>query len=105
MNQVDIGKYLAGKREEAKLSQKELAEKLCTREWKVSRWEKGKTLPNDFELLKLCEIFGITRIEILMGKDLSENEKHENSEKLIQHFWRIRGEHRLSVIIELLFWA
>ncbi len=44
MNQEKIGKFIAEKRKEKKMSQKELAEKLKVTDRSVSNWENGVSL-------------------------------------------------------------
>ena len=46
MNQEKIGKLIASKRKEQKLTQKELAEKLGITDKSVLNWENGKYMPN-----------------------------------------------------------
>ena len=41
MDLVKIGKYLAGKRKEKGMTQKQLAEKLNMSDKSVSKWERG----------------------------------------------------------------
>lgn len=44
MDVIKTGKYIAGKRREAGLTQKQLAEKLSMSDKSVSKWERGDSL-------------------------------------------------------------
>lgn len=46
MNQIKIGKYIAGKRKELGMTQAQVAEKLGMSDKSVSKWERGVCLPD-----------------------------------------------------------
>ena len=56
MDLIKIGKYIAFKRKEQGLTQKQLAEKLNMSDKSVSKWERGICLPDVTVYLELCEI-------------------------------------------------
>ena len=59
MDLVKIGKYIAGKRKDLGMTQKQLAEKLGMSDKSVSKWERGVCLPDVSvysELLSLIHI-------------------------------------------------
>ena len=62
-----IGNFIKELREDKKLTQEELAELVPISRQAVSRWERGKSLPNHDVLLKLSEIFSVTIDELLAG--------------------------------------
>ncbi|MCI6305302.1 MAG: helix-turn-helix domain-containing protein [Subdoligranulum sp.] len=47
MDLIKIGKYIAGKRKELGMTQKQLAEKLGMSDKSVSKWERGYHLDKD----------------------------------------------------------
>lgn len=47
-------------RKQKGLSQEELAEQLGVSRQAVSRWELGQTLPDIYNLVQLCELFGVS---------------------------------------------
>ena len=51
MDLVKIGKYIAGKRKDLGMTQKQLAEKLGMSDKSVSKWERGVCLPDVFGTL------------------------------------------------------
>lgn len=74
MNQVKIGKLIAECRKDKKMTQVELADKLCVTDKSVSKWENGKCLP-DVSLYKdLCDILGITLNEFFAGEKINDEE-------------------------------
>ena len=77
MDLVKIGKYIAGKRKNLGLTQKQLAEKLGMSDKSVSKWERGVCLPDVSLYFDLCSLLGISVNEFLAGEDII----HENLEK------------------------
>lgn len=56
-------------RRTTRLSQTQLAERLGTRQSVVSRWEKGKHIPDDVFIEKLAELSGLSTAQFRYGKD------------------------------------
>ena len=77
MDLAKIGKYIAGKRKNLGLTQKQLAEKIGMSDKSVSKWERGICLPDVSLYFDLCSILGISINEFLAGEDIV----HENIEK------------------------
>ena len=77
MDLVKIGKYIAGKRKNLGLTQKQLAEKIGMSDKSVSKWERGVCLPDVSLYFDLCSLLGISINEFLAGEDIV----HENIEK------------------------
>lgn len=77
MDLIKIGKYIAGKRKNLGLTQKQLAEKIGMSDKSVSKWERGICLPDVSLYFDLCSILGISINEFLAGEDIV----HENIEK------------------------
>lgn len=74
MDQVKIGKLIAECRKDKKMTQVELADKLCVTDKSVSKWENGKCLP-DVSLYKdLCDILEITLNEFFAGEKIKDEE-------------------------------
>ncbi len=70
MDQCKTGKYIAQKRKELGLLQKDIALRLDISEKTVSKWECGKGLPEVVFMEPLCAILGITVNELLAGEDI-----------------------------------
>lgn len=83
MNQEKIGKFIAERRKQKKMTQAELGEELGVTEKSISNWENGRNMP-DLSLFKpLCKILDITINELLSGEKLSEQEYRERFEENI----------------------
>ena len=81
MEQIKIGKFIAEMRKEKNLTQKQLAEKLNISDKAVSKWECGKSMPDNSTLLGLCEVLGINVNELLSGERLSLEDYHGKAEE------------------------
>lgn len=77
MNTEKIGRFIAKKRKEKNLTQKELALKLNITDRAVSKWERGMGCPDISLLEELSKILDISIIELLNGEEVDEiNEKN-----------------------------
>lgn len=83
MDFIKIGKYIAFKRKEQGLTQKQLAEKLNMSDKSVSKWERGICLPDVTVYLELCEILGISINEFLAGEDIPKETIEQKAEENI----------------------
>jgi transcriptional regulator with XRE-family HTH domain len=83
MDLVKIGRYIAGKRKELGMTQRQLAEKLGMSDKSVSKWERGVCLPDVSVYSELCGILGISINEFLAGEDLSQEIIVQKSEENI----------------------
>lgn len=80
------------------LTQEELADKLDISSQTVSNWERGTRLPQSYDILKICQIFGLS-FEYIMGltnipyiDDLT-----------IQHF-TIKKAHNIRIIDDIVLY-
>ena len=83
MDLIKIGKYIAFKRKEQGLTQKQLAEKLNMSDKSVSKWERGICLPDVSVYLELCKILGISINEFLAGEDIPKETIEQKAEENI----------------------
>ena len=83
MDLIKIGKYIAFKRKEQGLTQKQLAEKLNMSDKSISKWERGICLPDVIVYLELCEILGISINEFLAGEDIPKETIEQKAEENI----------------------
>ena len=65
MDIAKIGRYIAEKRKRARLTQRQLADKLGKSDKSVSKWERGICLPDVSVYMELCEILEISVNEFL----------------------------------------
>lgn len=68
MNQEKIGQFIKKIREDNKLTQKELADKLGVTFQAVSKWENGKNIPDISILKEMSKMFNVDINEILDGE-------------------------------------
>ena len=71
MDQIKIGKFIAERRRNAGLTQMQLAEKLNITDRAISKWERGRSMPDSSIMLHLCSILGISVNELLSGEKIS----------------------------------
>ncbi len=83
MDQLKIGRFIAERRKELKLTQFQLAEKLNITDRAVSKWERGKSLPDAAIMLELCEILEITVNDLLSGEVIVLDKHNKETEKLL----------------------
>ena len=83
MDTIKIGKFIAEKRKEKKLTQEGLAEKLGVTSKTISRWENGNYMP-DISLLKpLSEELDVTLNDLLSGEEVDKEHYKEKLEENI----------------------
>ena len=73
------GKFIAQKRKEKNLTQRQLADNLYITDRAVSKWERGKGMPDVMLMEKLCKILDITIPELLNGEEI-ESKKIDEKE-------------------------
>lgn len=83
MDQAKTGRFIAEKRKEKGMTQKELAEQLGIGDKAVSKWECGRGMPDNSIMLPLCSLLGINVNELLMGESLAVENYNESSEDII----------------------
>ena len=83
MDYAKTGKFIAEKRKEKGLTQKELARQLGIGDKAVSKWECGRGMPDTSIMLPLCSLLGINVNELLMGEILSEKDYNESTGNII----------------------
>ncbi len=84
MNQAKIGRFIAQCRKAKNLTQMQLAEKLNITDRAVSKWERGKSMPDAAILLDLCALLDIGVNELLMGEFVMENKNQKTEQLLIE---------------------
>ena len=83
MDQIKIGKFIAERRKQQSLTQLQLAEKLNITDRAVSKWERGKSLPDTSIMLELCNILQITVNDLLNGEVVSMDNTDKKKEQLL----------------------
>ena len=81
MDQVKIGNFIAECRKNKELTQAELAEKLNITDRAISKWERGKGMPDSSIMLDLCKELGITVNELLSGEVIKMDNYNKKAEE------------------------
>ena len=82
MDQIKIGNFISKQRKQVNLTQMQLAEMLGITDRAVSKWERGKAMPDASIMLRLCEILKITVTDLLNGEKINM-ENNSTNEKLL----------------------
>ena len=80
MDQQKIGRFIAEMRKKQGYTQKEIAEQLGISDKAVSKWETGRSMPDNSIMLPLCELLNINVNELLSGESLSVTEYNRKAE-------------------------
>lgn len=83
MDLIKIGRYIADKRKQLGMTQRQLAERLGMSDKSVSKWERGVCLPDVSVYSDLCSILGISIHEFLAGEDIPQENLIQKSEENI----------------------
>lgn len=78
MDNYITGKLIKKLRENKKMTQQELAEKICVSDKAVSKWETGKGLPDISLIESLAKALDVSVIELMKGEYIINNNKHAN---------------------------
>ena len=81
LDQEKIGKFIAERRKGQELTQKQLAEQLNVSDKAVSKWETGRSMPDNAILFDLCKVLDINVNELLSGEKLSDDSYHGKAEE------------------------
>ncbi len=81
MDQVKIGRFIADCRKKKNLTQMQLAEKLDVTDRAVSKWERGRAMPDSSIMLDLCRFLGISVNDLLNGEVVEMENYNEKLEK------------------------
>ena len=81
MDQIKIGKFIASRRKEKNMTQRQLADILEISDKTISKWECGKGLPEVQLMMPLCNLLGINVNELLSGEKISADEYQRKAEE------------------------
>lgn len=85
MNQIKIGQFIAEKRKENGFTQMQLAEMLGITDRAISKWERGKAMPDYSIILDLCAKLKINVNDLLSGEVVSmDNYNKEMENNLLE---------------------
>ena len=81
MDSKKIGTFIANKRKEKQMTQKQLGEALGCSDKTISKWECGNGLPDASMMLPLCEQLEINVNELLSGEELPQEHYSRKAEE------------------------
>ena len=88
LNQEKTGKFMAEMRRQQNLTQRQLAEQVGVSDKTVSKWETGRSMPDNAILLDVCLILNISVNELLSGEKFTEenyvNKEEQNMIELVR---------------------
>ncbi len=83
MDNKKTGDFIAKKRAEKGLSQKELAEMISVTDKAVSKWETGRGFPDVSLLPALSKALGVTVTELVNGEEINESTEKESADSAV----------------------
>ena len=81
MNAQKTGSLIAAIRKEKNRTQQDLANELGVSSAAISKWERGKSMPDVSLMLDLCSILGITVNELLSGERIIMEDYQKRAEE------------------------
>ena len=90
MDQIKIGRFIAERRKAKNLTQMQLAEKLCITDRAISKWERGKGMPDSSLMLDLCDELEISVNELLRGEIIDMKEYNQKAEQQLMEMVKER---------------
>jgi len=81
MDQIKIGRFIAECRKNKKITQEQLAEKLNITDRAISKWERGKGMPDSGIMMELCKELDITVNELLSGEMIEMKDYDKKAEE------------------------
>ena len=95
MENRKIAEFIFQCRNEKKMTQADLAERIGVSVQSISKWETGKAVPSFQHLNKLCTVFDVTLTELLNGEKIeSQDARIDKAEETI----RSLGEEKEAVV-------
>lgn len=105
LNQEKTGKYIAEKRKQLGMTQKQLADQVGITDKAVSKWERGKSIPDSGVMEELCGVLHISMNEFFSGEDIQEENYSDRAEENIKVLIKesdMQKKHFRIVIVSLI---
>ncbi|MCR5297533.1 MAG: helix-turn-helix domain-containing protein [Clostridiales bacterium] len=91
MNQYVTGAMIRRLREERKMTQQQLAEKMMVSDKAVSKWETGRGYPDISLIEPLADALGVSIIELFSGESVNNTNRAFNMRRIRLHVCPICG--------------
>lgn len=99
MDQIKIGRFIAGERKRKGYTQRQLADILGISDKTVSKWECGNGFPEVSFLLPLCDELDLSVNELLAGERISEDEYRKKAEENMMNLVKEAQESKKKIIL------
>ena len=99
MDQIKIGSFIAEVRKSKGITQRQLADRLEISDKTVSKWERGKGLPEVSLMLPLCRELESTVNDLLTGEKVAPAEYQQKAEENMMNLIRENQENRKRAIL------
>ena len=99
MDQYKIGRFIAERRKECGLTQRQLADALAISDKTVSKWETGRGLPDVSLMLPLCGALGVTVNDLLAGQRVEPAEYQQKAEETMMDLMRENQENKKRFVL------
>lgn len=101
MDSKKIGTFIANKRKEKQMTQKQLGEALNCSDKLISKWECGNGLPDVSMMLPLCELLEVNINELLSGEHLTQDSYPGKAEENMMNLMKTNENQRKRNIKEM----
>ena len=105
MDQEKIGRFIAETRNQAGMTQKELAGKIGISDKTISKWECGKSMPDITYLEPLCDSLAISMNELISGERLSDTAYSPKAEENIMSLMKENQKAKKGATINIIIGA
>ena len=106
MDAIKLGKFISEIRNERKMTQEELAEKLNVGSGKtISKWERGLGMPDFNTLIEISKVLNITLYELSICEKLNNPTLIEETKTKIKSNFdiiKIKAKDKISIIISII---
>jgi len=99
---VKIGRYIAERRKQLGMTQRQLADELSISDKTVSKWETGKGLPEVSLMMPLCEKLHISVNDLLTGESVSEFDYRKKAEENMMNLMKENSENKKHMILSVI---
>lgn len=105
MDQIKIGRFIAERRKEESLTQRQLADILGISDKTVSKWETGNGLPKVSLMVPLCDRLDISVNELLSGERLTDSDYKRKAEENMMDLVKEKEESRKKILLSVIICA
>lgn len=94
LDQEKTGRFMAEMRRQQNLTQRQLAEQVGVSDKTVSKWETGRSMPDNAILLDVCLLLNISVNELLSGEKITEENYVGKSEETMMELVKETEYHK-----------